>query len=289
MTTSQGVRRRALITAAVLGLTSAGAVLATPSAARAVPGATVVSTPSDLDSDTKSSVAACPPGTLVHGAAGRIVNGGGAVQITDMVPNAALTSVRVQGVENDAYAPGWRVIAIAICGPDNGHNLTRVEFASAANGSTVAPRSVFPSCPAGQQVFGTGFKLGSAGGNVLIAEVEPTAALTGIEVEARADNGFTGAFDLFGYVVCGTPNGSVVTLNEAASAFGAAANHRVDTTACANGTVTGVGGKITDNVDGVLIDRYEPNPVLSFATVTGWDNAGLGVAYESIAYSICVT
>jgi hypothetical protein len=286
MTTQHGVRRRALIVVAVL----AAALIGVPSAAQAVPGATVVSTPSVTDSFTKSSVAICPAGTLVYGAAGRIVNGGGVVAITDMVPNPALTSVRVQGVENDAYAPNWRVIAIAVCGPDNGHNLTRVEFASAANGSNVAPRSVFPACPvAGQQVFGTGFRLGGAGGNVLITEVEPTAALTSVEVEARADNGFNGAFDLFGYLVCGTPNGSTVTLNSAASVFGAAASHPADTTACANGTVTGVGGKITDNVDGVLIDRYEPNPSLSVVSVLGRDNAGLGVAYESIAYSICVT
>ncbi|MFI5843290.1 hypothetical protein ACIA8K_26620 [Catenuloplanes sp. NPDC051500] len=121
MTTHQGVRRRALIMLAVLG----AAMLGVPSTAQAVPGATVVSTPSITDSDTKSSVAVCPAGTLVHGAAGRIVNGGGVVSITDMVPSPALTSVRVQGVENDAYAPDWRVIAIAVCGPDNGHGLRR--------------------------------------------------------------------------------------------------------------------------------------------------------------------
>jgi hypothetical protein len=273
----------------MIGLVSSAWLIGTVAPAQAVPGATMVSTPSVTDSLAKSAVATCPAGTVVYGAAGRIVNGGGKVLITDMVPDANLTSVRVQGVENDLYGSDWRVIASAICAPDNGHNLARVEVASAANGSNLAPRSAFANCPAGQVLFGTGFKVGNASGNVLIAEVEPTAALNQVEVEARADNGFNGVFNLFAYGICGTPNGSVVQLISQTSAFGAAPSQEAETAACPQGTVTGVGGKVTDNTDGILLDRFEVNASLTRNTVVARDNASIGTQYDGTAFAICAT
>src|SRR4051794_22839944 len=266
-TTAHRVRRRILGGTIMMGLVTSAAVIGAAAPAQAVPGATVGSTPSVENSSPKAAVATCPAGTVVYGASGRIVNGGGQGLITDMFPDANLTAVRVQGAENDAYGADWKVIATAICAPDNGHNLARVEVASAANGSNVAPRSAFANCPAGQVLFGTGFKLGNANGNILIAEVEPTVALDQVEVEARTDNGFTGVFDVFAYGVCGTPNGSVVQLTSQTSPFGVAASRQADTPVCPQGTVTGVGGKVTDATDGILLDRFEVNAALTRATV----------------------
>jgi hypothetical protein len=280
--------RRLLGAAMMVGLVAGAAVVGTAAPAQAVPGATVVSTPSASTSAAKSVVANCPPGTQVYGASGRIVNGGGSVLITDMEPSEF--SVRVQGVESVAYAPSWQVIATAICAPDNGHNLHVDEWPSAANGSNVQPRSAFAPCPADEVMFGAGFRLDNANGNVYIAEVEPDSALTLLEVEARAATGFAPVFDLFAYVICGLPNGSVVDLVSETVAFGGAATQTAQTDACAPGaTVTGVGGKITDNTDDVLFDRFGVNTLLSRATVTAWDTAMAGAAIDVTAYSICAT
>jgi hypothetical protein len=280
--------RRLLGATMTIGLVGGASLIGVVAPAQAVPGATVVSTPSPSSSGTKSAVANCPAGTVLFGASGRIVNGGGKVLITDMVPNGTTESVRVQGVENDPYGPDWRVVATAICAPDGGHNINVIEQPSVVDGTNVAPRSTFPTCQNGQTLFGTGFKVSGAGGNVLIAEVEPNAGLTQVEVEARADNGFNGVFNLSGYAICGNLNGSTVTLLSQTSAFGVAASHDAQTPACGPGSsLTGVGGKVTDNTDGILIDRYEVNVSLNRANTTTWDNAMVGTAHDATAFAIC--
>jgi len=287
--TARSRPRRWLGPATVIGLVLGGAVAGFGTPAQAVPGATVVSTPSGFDSQAKSAVAVCPAGTVVYGTGGKILNGGGKVTISDMVPHQDLSGVRVQGAENDAYGAAWAVVAIAICGPDNGHNLRRVEVASAANGSNVSPRSAYAYCDVGETLFGTGFRLVNANGNVLIAEVEPDSALTFVEVEGRADNGFTGNWDLYAYAICGDAAGSTVQLVSATSASGAASSHEAETGACPQGTVTGIGGKVTDNVDGVLQDRFDVNAALTKTKATARDNALAGAVYDETAFAICST
>jgi hypothetical protein len=275
----------------ITGLAAGGALVGAP--AQAVPGVTVVSTPSIADSGPKHADAVCPPQTVVYGAAGRIINGGGSVTITDMRPDANLTTVRVNAAENDAYASDWRVVAIAICGPDNGHNLRLEEVPSGANGSNVSPRSTWAFCDtaAGEVMFGTGYRLENASGNVLVAEVEPeidpfTGVPFGVEIEVGADNGFAGNFDVYAYAVCGVPNGSTVSVATDVSVTGTDPSYSVESAACAQGDITGVGGKNTDGVYGILLDRFEPNPAMTRTTVRGWDNAG-GNTYEVTAFAIC--
>jgi hypothetical protein len=289
---TQRTRGRLSRAVVMLGLVAGGALVATPAPAGAVPGLTIVSTPLLATSSAAHADAVCPAGTVVHGAAGRVVNGGGDVLITDMRPKDDLTAVRVEAVENDPTANAWSVVAEAICAPDNGHNLHLVEVANPANGTNVSPRSTWAYCPAGEVTFGAGFRHTGAGGNVFTAELEPeidpfTGEPIGVEVESRADTGFAGAFDDFAYAVCGIANGSVVSVASGISANGLAASYQADSAACAQGAVTGVGGKVTDNTDGILLDRFEPNPAATRATVRGWDNGGLGNPYDVTAFAIC--
>jgi hypothetical protein len=290
-TTAHPVRRRLFGAAVLLGLASGAPLIGSAAPAQAVPGATAVSTVSPANPVGKSVTATCPAGSKVYGASGRIINGGGKVLITKMVPDAALVSVQVQGVENDPYTANWQVVATAICAPENGHSLRRVQVPSPANGTNVAPRSAFAPCDTavGEVLFGTGFELRNASGNVLIAEVEPYAALDRVEVEARIDNGFTGNFDVDAIAICGKPNGSVVQLTSQTSPFGTAASRQATTPVCPQGTVTGVGGKVTDNTDGILLDRFEANAALTRATVTARDNALVGTPYDVTAFAICAT
>src|SRR3954463_16733808 len=88
--------RRLLGVTMTIGLIGGASLISAAAPAQAVAGATTVSTPSASNSLAKSSVATCPAGTVMFGASGRIINGGGSVLITDMVPDGATQSVRVQ-------------------------------------------------------------------------------------------------------------------------------------------------------------------------------------------------
>jgi hypothetical protein len=116
-------------------------------------------------------------------------------------------------------------------------------------------------------------------------------------VEARADNGYTGTYDLFAYAICGDPDTSVVDLVVSApnpSPAGGSPSYSAQTNACAQGTVTGVGGINTDGVslgegvDGVLMDRFDVDSSVTMVRARGWDNAG-GNTYQVTAFAICAT
>jgi hypothetical protein len=280
---------RALV---MLGLIAGGSLVATAAPAAAVPGLTIVSTPSPAVSSTTQVDAVCPAGTVVYGAAGRVIGGGGDVLITDMRPKADLSAVRVEAVENDPTPVLWHVVAEAFCAPDNGHNLHLVEVANPANGTNLSPRSTWAYCPAGEVMFGAGFRHVNAGGNVFTAEVEPeidpfTGEPVGVEVESRSDTGFAGAFDDYAAAVCGIANGSVVSVTSGISANGTDPSYQADSSACPQGAVTGGGWKVTDNTDGILVDKLAPNAPATRTTVRAWDNGGLGNPYDVTAFAYC--
>jgi hypothetical protein len=90
------------------------AICATPP-----PGLEVISASSALDSEeVKSATASCPSGKNLLGTGARIfgTGGQGQVMIDDLRPNAALTSVKVTGIEDQTgYSADWEAIAFAIC------------------------------------------------------------------------------------------------------------------------------------------------------------------------------
>src|SRR5262245_372978 len=133
------VGRRAVATLAATTAVGAGILVGTAAPAYAMDGATTVVTPSVFSSVNKSAVAECPTGTSLFGAGGRIVDGLGEVQITDIEPAADLLSVRVEGGENGNIATDWQVIAYAICATPVA-DMEWVEAPSTDNGSSDSPR-----------------------------------------------------------------------------------------------------------------------------------------------------
>lgn len=96
------------------GIATAWGVVAYASCADPLAGLVTVSTSSPSTAVNKNVVAACPPGTNVLTAAGRLNNGGGRVLLDDLF--ADTTSVTATGKETgNGTATPWRVQAIALC------------------------------------------------------------------------------------------------------------------------------------------------------------------------------
>lgn len=76
--------------------------------------------------------------------------------------------------------------------------------------------------------------------------------------------------------------------NAGLSQVEARANHEAQTPACGPGSsVTGVGGKVADDTDGSLIDRFEVNVSLNRASTATGDNAMVGTPHAATAFAIC--
>jgi hypothetical protein len=290
------IRTRLLGLAATTGLVLTATLFATAAPAHALAGATLVATPSLSTSSAKSATAFCPPDTKVFGAGAKIVDGDGNVHVTDIIPAPNLLSVTAHGTENGLYLLNWTVIAYAICAPEGNHSLYLVTQPSTVDGTSTAPRSAFAFCDhnPGDVLFGSGFQLNDAGGEVFIAEMEPDVGLLGefVEVEGREDGpNITRNWDLTAYAICGQPAGATVDWMSATSTFDSDRHHSATTADCpAGSTVTGIGGKVSDSFDDVMQDRFSVNDLMTATTATGREDGNniLG-DWSETAFAICVS
>lgn len=280
---SQQLRRITLAAAAAL----VGALIVAPAApAHAIAGTTLVATPSDFTSAAKSVTATCPANTVVFGAGAKIVDGLGNVLISDLVPDATLTSVRAQGAENGTMNTAWQIIVYAICGTAV-PNMELVEEPSLDNGTSRSPRVAIAECDAGQALYGTGFKLDGAGGEVFIDSVRPDAALTTNTVGAYEDNNYAPNWDLTAYAVCGDPVANM-SLEYDTSSYDTDPTHTSDVECPSNGsTLTGIGGYLVGASGDNLMDRLQPNTGLRKATAGGRANGVVGISWGQDVYAIC--
>jgi hypothetical protein len=125
--------------------------------------------------------------------------------VMNSTPNPTLTSVTVSGFEDeDGFAGDWGVAAIAVCAsPPPG--LQRVaatsEFHSEGEVKTVSAR-----CPAGKNLLGTGAEITGGGGQVVLDDILPNAALTSVLATGVEDqNGFAGDWSVTSYAICANP------------------------------------------------------------------------------------
>jgi hypothetical protein len=176
------------------------AICATP-----LPGLEQVADSVPFDnSSPKSVTVSCPAGKRVVGA-GRDIAGGLGEVVMNSTPNPTLTSVTVSGFEDeDGFAGDWGVAAIAVCAsPPPG--LQRVaatsEFHSEGEVKTVSAR-----CPAGKNLLGTGAEITGGGGQVVLDDILPNAALTSVLATGVEDqNGFAGDWSVTSYAICANP------------------------------------------------------------------------------------
>jgi hypothetical protein len=176
----------------------ADAICATP-----LPGQEIVSNTTPDGTANRSVSVSCPAGKQVVGAAGEEFNGLGQVILDDVRPNAALTSVTVNGLEDQTgYTAFWTLTARAICATAP-PGLERV---SAASGLDSSPKSVTVSCPTGKNLLGMGYDTNTFNGEVLIDSFRPNEALTSVTLSAVEDvDGNAFNWSLTAYGICASP------------------------------------------------------------------------------------
>lgn len=240
----------------------------------------------------KTATAACPTGKRLLGAGGDIVGAPGQVEMDDIIPNAALTSVSVRGLEDQNGASAtWRVGAYAICAnPVAG--LVRIVATSVTDSAD--GKAATATCPAGKQVTGVGGdNIGGAGQVVMDDFIPYPNPATSVQVLGNEDEtGTTANWSVTAYAICASSAERVQAQGGPPEVgFPAAA-----TASCPSGKqVTGAGHEITQAQLGrqVVIHGLTPAP----SPPTSVHAQGLRHGFYDLddppyvvtAYAICAT
>lgn len=143
----------------------------------------------------KSVVAGCPEGELVHSTGGRVNGADGGVALTEIVPNAGLTSVTAEGKARPGHVGAWSVTAFAVC---NDPIIERTDPVRVTSGPVVGSTAA-ASCTNGRQLTGVGFDVVSEPS--FVHKVQPNSDLTRVDVAAAGTGIFVGvrAFGICAY------------------------------------------------------------------------------------------
>lgn len=277
-------RRRLALAGAALGALLASLLLTPASPAQAVPVPVPVSATSPVNAGSpKVAIATCPAGLSLYGAGGTINGGAGNVVVSDVIPGP--NSVTVWGIEANAFGGNWSVTAYAICGPFTGNVI--VTAVTPFNG--VAQKSVAAACPAGASLFGTGYELLGANGQVFPSGLVPNAGLTNVTASAVAQPGFGGNWSLRVYGICAAPTGFMQLVAASTPATPASPKGIVTPMCPGAANVHGVGAQVSGAGLGEII-------LQTIAPGTGALVDGEAVAVESApvagnwavtSYAIC--
>lgn len=135
-----------------------------------------VMTTAAVTTPSASATVDCPPGEVVWGFGGAILNGGTQVALVAVYPNAGLTSVTAIGQERRSWSPTWMVQAFAVCRPPGNLGLVRV----VGEGGMSAKAS----CPGQKVVYASGFAVSSLSGTAYATSVVPANDMSSLEVTA---------------------------------------------------------------------------------------------------------
>jgi hypothetical protein len=178
---------------------SGNAICATP-----LPGQEIVSNSTAQTSVNKQVSVSCPTGKSVVGVAGEVVNGLGQVLLDDMRPSADLTTVTVNGLEDETGTSlSWGLTARAICAtPPPG--LQRVAASSALD--SFGLKDATADCPAGKNVLSVGYDINTFNGEVLLNSLRPNTLLTQATASGIEDvTGNPFNWSVTAYAICALP------------------------------------------------------------------------------------
>jgi hypothetical protein len=235
-------------------------------------------------STNKTVTATCPAGKRLLGAGGEISGGGGEVVLEDIrVPN--LTSVTVQGVEDeDGTAVDWLARAYAICA----NPVAGLERVVGTSPTDSVEKSIRPACPAGKRLVGNGAEIIGGGGQVTLEEdlpigIPPTSAQAKGQEDA---NGTASDWSVRAIAICAAASERVVAQSPNDSEFFKTVN--ADCPTGSGMQVTGAGGDITGGGGQIVIDEITPGVAGSFFTAFE-DETGFAGNWFLRAYSICAS
>jgi hypothetical protein len=259
---------------------SYGAICATPP-----PGLERVAATSPLNSANKSVSVSCPAGKRVLGAGADLNTFNGQVILDDLRPNAALTSVTVNGVEDETGNPAnWSLTAYAVCAnPVAG--LERIAQTSPLDSSQA--KFVSPSCPGGKVLTGVGADINSLNGQVLLDVLDAAGGGAGnVAVEAIEDEtGNSANWSVTAYGIC-APG----VLREFVTSVADSGSKNVNVT-CADPDmrVTGLGAAVLDGDSEVLIERFRPDPANNALSTAFEDDGGFAGSWQLSGNAVCAT
>jgi hypothetical protein len=257
---------------------TAAALCATPP-----PGLERVSATSALNSSNKQVTVGCPGAKRVLGAGADINSFNGEVILDDLRPNAALTSVTANAVEDETgNAFNWSVTAYAVCA-DPVAGLERISEVSPLDSSS--PKILFPSCPSGKVMTGVGADINSFNGQVQLNGLDFGGPQNILLSATEDETGNPINWSLTAYVIC------------------AAGTRRVEVTSFANSDpknenatceipgqqVTGGGGGTLNGAGEVVMSRLRPDPPNNFLSTAYEDDGGFAGDWQLRADAVCAT
>lgn len=191
-TANIGRRTAAGVIVLALG-TGLAAALDGPARAGGIAPVRVEETSDSSGSTTKIVTVTCPEGS-VFGAGARVVGGSGGVVLNSMVPDAALTSVRVTAAARTGHTGAWALTAYATCDSAPWRPPVRVS-ATVQSGSAAEV-----DCPGTTKLVGTGFRAEGSVDHTYVDEVAFGAGLNGVRVHTGGEPG-----ELTAFAVCKEP------------------------------------------------------------------------------------
>ena len=233
----------------------------------------------------KSVTVTCPAGKKALSAGFDITPGNGHVLITQMRPNATLTSITARGVNDETGTPSpWYVGAYTVCG----HEPAGLERVYATSPSNSVAKGVTATCPAGKRVIGTGAEIVNSNRQVLLEKVLPNAALTSVTAHAVEDEtGNSGNWSVTAFAVCSSSTAGLERVPLTTGLDSSAPKVIESPCSLGNGLV-GMGGEISSANGQVVMDALFPNLAVDGAGLAAFeDDTGNSAAWSITAYAIC--
>ena len=247
------------------------------------PGLQRVSATSALNSSNKSVTVNCPAGKRVLGAGADINAGNGQVLFDDIRPNAALTAVTVQAVEDETGQSGpWSVTAYAVCA-DPIAGLERVATTSALD--STPNKFVTATCPAGKLATGVGGDINAGSGQVLFNVFDVGGAGSAVVQGTEDETGLSGPWSVTAYSIC-----APVTRRESTTSVASSDPKNVNLTCSFDDQqVTGLGGEVISGAQEVVLDRLRPDPPNNALASAFEDEGGFAGSWQLSSNAVCAT
>ena len=284
----KGSRRRWVVAAlgvvAVLCLVLAGA----RPAAAAVPGRTVVANTSALDSNNKGVSVKCPSGLEVMGAGASVSMAGAPDVVLDqLIPTN--DSVSVHAYEYNSTNQIWGLTVWAVCADRPAGGMVTSWKLQGKGGSSPVNRVVTATCPAGTVVYGTGWQIEGARGQVMVDHVIPTktsVSVSAYEIDGGITSGYPGNWTLKAIARCGPDPGGrqIVHANTPATS-----DNKLGLVNCPSGKVPlGGGYEVHGLRDRILVNNLIITNLNVQTAAYELINISPGTWYIE-TYAICVT
>jgi hypothetical protein len=256
-----------------------------PSSFAAVPNLERIFADTASNSSNKSVTASCPSGKRVVGAGAELGGTLGQVVLGSLRPDATLSSVTVQGREDEnGTANSWSARASAICAPP----LPGLERVSAASPSNSSNKGVTATCSAGKRLLGAGAEIEGGGGHVSPNDIIPGETLKGVTVQGLEDeNGTAANWRARAYAICAAPVAGIQRV-AATSSTSSSSTKQVSANCPVGKQVVGAGAELGGGRGEVVLDDLAVDSGQQSVVVTGLeDEDGTSANWFARAFAIC--